>query len=73
MFVRERGRWNASVLAQKAQAGKLVPLSCTSHMNSAAQVVGGRVPRKQERRKKVVEARVKAEKQVRRMQPLHTP
>jgi hypothetical protein len=26
----EKGRWNASVLAQKAQVGKRVPLSCTS-------------------------------------------
>jgi hypothetical protein len=36
-----KGRWNASVLTQKAQVGKRVPLSCTSHRNSAAQVVGG--------------------------------
>jgi hypothetical protein len=27
----EKGRWNASVLAQKAQVGKRVPLSCTSN------------------------------------------
>jgi hypothetical protein len=40
-----KGKWNASVLAQKAQVGRRVPLSCTSHRNSAAQVVGGRVPR----------------------------
>jgi hypothetical protein len=43
--VGEKGRWNASVLAQKAQVGKRVPLSCTSHRHSAAQVLGGRVPR----------------------------
>jgi hypothetical protein len=41
----KKGRWNASVLAQKAQVGKRVPLSCASHRNSAAQVVGGRAPR----------------------------
>jgi hypothetical protein len=40
-----KGRWNASVLAQKAQVGTRVPPSCTSHRNFAAQVVGGRVPR----------------------------
>jgi hypothetical protein len=39
--VGEQGRRNASVLAQKAQVGKRVPLSCTSHRTSAAQVVGG--------------------------------
>jgi hypothetical protein len=27
----KKGRWNASVLAQRAQAGKRAPLSCTSH------------------------------------------
>jgi hypothetical protein len=41
----EEGRWSAPVLAQKAQAGKRAPLSCTPHRNSAAQVVGGRVQR----------------------------
>jgi hypothetical protein len=39
--VGEKGWWNASVLAQKARVGKRVPLSCTSHRNSAAQVVDG--------------------------------
>jgi hypothetical protein len=40
-----KGRWNASVLAQKAQVGTRVPPSCASHRSSAAQVVSGRVPR----------------------------
>jgi hypothetical protein len=34
----KKGRWSASVLAQKAQVGKRAPLSCTSHRTSAVQV-----------------------------------